>query len=83
MEEEKEKEMIQQHQVTNYRGGGGGGRDSRRGSKAAVDEWQGGKGDRERKELSREKFDQSKVAGILNKRKGIQVSAALAWRRLF
>ena len=75
MEEQKEKEMIQQHQVAgNYArigGGGGGGRDNRRGSKAAgLEEWQGSKGaDRDRKEASREKFDGSKVAGILSKRK--------------
>ena len=39
MEQEKEKEMIQQHQVLNRGpgGGGGGGRDGRRGSKP-VDE---------------------------------------------
>ncbi len=71
MEEQKEKEMTQQHHITSYSkiGGGGGGRDNRRGSKAAVDDWAGSKGDRGNKESSREKFDHTKVVGILSKRK--------------
>ena len=44
-----------------------------------MDEWQGGKEDKERKELN-QKFDQAKVAAILNKRKGIQVREVLAYR---
>ncbi len=70
MEQEKEKEMIQQHQVLDRGGGGGGGRDGRRGSKP-VDKWQ------LKTECSRgEKADRNKISGILNRRKekgGVQV----------
>ena len=69
MEEAKEKEMVQQHQIINFRGGSG--RGDRRGSKP-MDEWQGsggGKGDRGGSKEVREKFDQTKVTGILARRK--------------
>lgn len=68
MEEAKEKEMTQQHQTINYRSGGG--RGDRRGSKpmgggGGGDEWKDRSGSKE----VREKFDQTKVTGILARRK--------------
>ena len=64
MEERKEKEMIQQYLAARTRGDSGW--RSRENRHDHLEDWRSSTVDRDRKE---EKFDQTKVAGILSKRK--------------
>ena len=70
-------EAKERRQVISYSQAVGSGRDGRRGSKP-VDEWQD-KGRKERERESREKFDGTKVVGILAKHGDRNKSTKVRW----
>ena len=65
-EEEKEEELFVAQAMAGSMKHGGGGCDSRRGSQK-KDEWQGGKGDRDRDQRDKEKTKEKLDAHWLNK----------------